>query len=198
LLKEAQRIGRELVKMGLISSHGGNLSVRMGDMLLITRRGCMLGDLKKGDIIETGLEKEDSKVVLASSELIVHRAIYQATAALAIVHCHPPSAIALSLEMDAIVPLDSEGSYLLHRVPVVATGKTIGSEEVAQLLPPVLKEYKIAMLRGHGSFAVGQMLEEALMLSSALEVSSKIFILARLLGMNIKEYRKEIEKYTTW
>jgi L-fuculose-phosphate aldolase len=198
LLKEAQRIGRELVKMGLISSHGGNLSVRMGDRLLITRRGCMLGDLKKGDIIETGLQQEDSKVILASSEIIVHRAIYQSTSALAIVHCHPPSAIVLSLVMDALVPLDSEGSYLLHSVPVVTAGKTVGSEEVAQLLPPLLKEYKIVMLRGHGSFAVGQMLEEALMLSSTLEVSSKIIILARLLGMNIKEYREEIEKYTTW
>lgn len=198
MFKEFQRTGRELLKMGLISSHGGNLSVRMGDKLLITRRGCMLGDLQEGDIIETGLGREDSKVILASTEVVVHRAIYQATSALAIVHCHPPFAIALSLGMDAIVPVDSEGSYLLHQVPVVATSKTVGSKEAAQLIPPFLKEYRVVMLRGHGSFAVGQVLEDALMLSSALEVSSKIVAIAKLLGMEIKEYRKESEKYTTW
>jgi L-fuculose-phosphate aldolase len=158
----------------------------------------MLGDLQKGDIIETGLEREDSKVILASTETVVHRAIYRETSALAIVHCHPPFAIALSLEMDGIVPLDSEGSYLLHRVPVATAGKTVGSKDVAQLLPPLLKEYKIVMLRGHGSFAVGEVLEEALMSSSTLEVSSKIMVIARLLGIEIKEYRSESEKYTTW
>lgn len=187
MFEEFYRVGRELLMMGLISSHGGNLSLRMDNKLLITRRGCMLGDLQEGDIVETGLEQEDNKTILASTEAVVHRAIYQATSALAIVHCHPPFAIALSLGMDAIVPVDSEGSYLLHRVPVVATEKTVGSKEVARMLPPLLKDYRVAMVKGHGSFAVGQTLEEALMTSSALEASSKIIAITKVLGMNREE-----------
>jgi L-fuculose-phosphate aldolase len=170
----------------------------MGDEIYITRRGSMLGDLREGDVIETSLDHDDSKVIMASTEIIVHRAIYQATSTLAIVHCHPPYAIALSLVSDTIVPVDSEGSYLLHRVPVLSTEKTIGSSEVAKFLPPLLKEYKIAMVRGHGSFAVGQLLEEGLMLSSALEVSSKIVTICRALDLDIKEYREKSDDYGAW
>jgi len=75
------------------------------------------------------------------------------------VHAHPPYAIARSLMCDEIVPIDSEGSYLLHKVPVVHTELTAGSKEVAELLPKWLKEYDIVMLRGHGPFAIGHLLE---------------------------------------
>ena len=198
MLKEFRRIGRELARMNLISSHGGNMSVRMGERILITRRGCMLSQLGKDDLIEVDLMKEDSGVIMASSELIVHRAIYQETSALAVLHCHPPSAILLSLFVDEIIPLDSEGSYLLRRVPVLSWERTVGSEEVAKGVSAGLKDYKVVMVRGHGSFAIGEMLEEALMFSSALEVSSQIVILSRLLGEEVKEYRKKSEEYTKW
>jgi len=198
MLAEFQRIGTYLAMTGLISSHAGNLSVRMGDRLYITRRGSMLGLLHEGDVIETALDHDDGHVIMASTEIVVHRAIYDATAALAVLHCHPPHAIALSLETDSIVPLDSEGSYLFHRVPVIAAEKTIGSTDVAQLIAPLLKDYKIVMVRGHGSFAIGQLLEEALMVSSALELSSKIIALVRTMGIHPREYRKSSEEYDTW
>ena len=146
VLEQFQAIGRDLFVAGVISSHGGNLSVRMGDRILITRRGSMLARLEERDIIETGLEENDANVMLASTEINVHRAIYQGTAAQAIVHAHPPYAIARSLMCDEIVPIDSEGSYLLHKVPVVHTELTAGSKEVADLLPKWLKEYDIVML----------------------------------------------------
>ncbi len=120
MLEQFQSIGRDLFLAGVISSHGGNMSVRMGDRILITRRGSMLARLEERDLIEIGLEENDANIMLASTEIIVHRAIYQGTAAQAIVHTHPPYAIARSLVSDEIVPVDSEGSYLLHKVPVVA------------------------------------------------------------------------------
>ena len=92
-------IGRDLFVADMISSHGGNMSVRYGDRLIIKRRGAMLGRLQPHDLVETRLDKNDSGVALASSELIVHRAIYQQTPALAIVHCHPRTAIAVSVRM---------------------------------------------------------------------------------------------------
>ncbi|MFO8060390.1 MAG: class II aldolase/adducin family protein, partial [Bacillota bacterium] len=67
-----------------------------------------------------------------------------------------------------IIPLDSEASYFLHKVPVLTAEKTVGSDEVMEKVPEALKEYKIVMLRGHGSFAIGQMLEEAYQWTSTL------------------------------
>jgi L-fuculose-phosphate aldolase len=198
MLEMFQHIGRDIFESHLISSHAGNMSVRQGDRIVITRRGSMLGRLEAGDLIETGLHEDDAMVMLASSELVVHRAIYQATSALAIVHTHPIHATLLSLYEDAIIPVDSEGSYLLHNVPVVAAAKTIGSSEVAGVISPALKDHKVAMLRGHGAFAIGDVLEEAYMFTSSLEFSARILYLVRTLGEPIKEYREGAERYGKW
>lgn len=184
MLKTFQQIGHDLFMAGLNSSHSGNISIRSGDRIIITRRGSMLGHLQEGDLIETGLEKNDSHITLASTEIKVHRAIYQRTSALAVVHAHPPYAISLSLLEDEIVPVDSEGSYLLHKIPVVRAEHTIGSSELEKMLPEVLKEYKVAMVRGHGSFAVGQLPEEAYQWTSSLDHSSRIIFITRSLGHN--------------
>lgn len=210
MLEQFQKFGRDLFSRGLTSSHGGNMSVRMGDRIVITRTGSMLSHLQAHDLIETGLEEDDSNVMLASSELLVHRAIYQNTSALAIVHVHPPHAVALSLvEEDAIIPIDNEGSYVLRKVPIVEAELTTGSKEVARLAAKMLREYKIFMLRGHGCFSTGPLLEEAFQWCSSLEEACKILYLTRMLqlaqvgvpalgGGEHREYRKHTDSYTTW
>jgi L-fuculose-phosphate aldolase len=196
--RQFQEIGRDLYVADLVSSHGGNLSVRLGDRVVIKRRGAMLGRLKEGDLIETRLEKSDSGVVLASTELVVHRAIYLATPALAVVHAHPRIAIALSLSREEIVPIDNEGSYLLHKVPVVAAEFASGSPEMVEQLPAALREYKIVMLRGHGCFSTGQTLEEAFQWVSCLEESCQIILAAKGINEPFLEYRKMSEEYKQW
>ena len=198
VLEQFQRIGRDLFVAGLISSHGGNMSVRQGDRILITRRGSMLAHLEERDVIDIGLEENDANVTLASTEIVVHRAIYRQTSALAIVHTHPPYAIAQSLVKDEIVPVDSEGSYLLHKVPVVEAHLTAGSAEVAKRVPRLLKEYDLVMLRGHGPFAIGHLLEEAYQLTSVLEMACRILTISEGMGGDVKEYRKGSDQYGSW
>ena len=188
-------IGRDIFLRGLISSHAGNMSVRQGQQILITRRASMLGRLREGDIIEVGIERNDAHILMASSEFVVHKAIYKNTSALAIVHAHPPYATLLSMTEDDLIPVDSEGSYLFKRVPVVSLEKTIGSEDAARIVSEYLKDYKIVLMRGHGSFARGDMLEEAYMLTSSLESSA--FYLAHREGSG-KEYRKHSDNYKKW
>ena len=198
ILEQFSRIGRDLFVAGLVSSHGGNMSVRQGDRILITRRGSMLARLEERDLVDIGLEENDANVTLASTEIVVHRAIYQQTSALAIVHTHPPYAIAQSLVKDEIVPVDSEGSYLLHKVPVVEAHLTAGSAEVAKRVPRLLKEYDLVMLRGHGPFAIGHLLEEAYQLTSVLEMACRILTISEGTGGHVKEYRKGSDQYGSW
>jgi L-fuculose-phosphate aldolase len=190
-----REIGRDLFTSNLISSHGGNLSIRLGDRLIIKRRGAMLGNLKPHDLIETGIEKNDSGVALASTELLVHRAIYMSTPALAICHCHPRTAIAFSLSRDELVPVDNEASYLLKKVPVVTEEFPSGTPEMANKVAGALRNYKIIMLRGHGSFATGQTLDEAFHWSSTLEESCQIELAVRQINEPFIEYRKMSESY---
>lgn len=198
IYEQFREIGRDMYVDRLISSHGGNLSVRFGDRVIIKRRGAMLGRLKPHDLIETGLKKNDSGVALASTELIVHRAIYNATPALAVVHGHPRTAIAMSLCRDEIVPIDNEGSYLLKKVPVVSVEMASGSPQMAEAVASALQEYKVMMLRGHGSFATGQTLDEAFQWSSALEECCQIILAAKLIDEPFIEYRKMSSAYGKW
>jgi len=190
-----REIGRDLYGQNMISSHGGNLSIRLGDKVIIKRRGAMLGALKPHDLVETRIDKNDSGVALASTELLVHRTVYQQTPALAICHCHPRTAIAFSLSRDEIVPIDNEASYLLKKIPVITEEFASGTPQMANKVAAALQNYKIIMLRGHGSFSIGQTLDEAFFWASTLEEACQIMLSAKLINEPFIEYRKMSESY---
>jgi L-fuculose-phosphate aldolase len=198
IYEQFRDIGRDLYVVNMTSSHGGNLSIRVGDRLIIKRRGAMLGQLKPQDLVETWIEKNDSGVALASSELLVHRTIYMNTPALAICHCHPRTAVAFSLSREEIVPIDNEASYLLKKVPIVAEEFASGGPEVAKTIAKTLQSYKIVLLRGHGTFATGQTLDEAFFWTSTLEEACQIMLSAKLINEPFIEYRKMSDGYKNW
>jgi len=191
-----REIGDALYKADMVSSHGGNLSIRLGDRVIIKRRGAMLGILKPHDLVETRLEKSDSGVVLASTELLVHRNIYLNTPAQAVCHCHPRAAIALSLSREEIVPIDNEASYVLKKIPVITEEFASGTPALANKVSNALRDYKIIMLRGHGSFAIGQTLDETFFWSSTLEEACQIIMFAKQFNEPFIEYRKMSDSYS--
>jgi L-fuculose-phosphate aldolase len=170
------RVGHDLWISGAVSSHGGNMSARVGeDRLLITRSGSQLGHLGPDDIVETTVGAcDDPRDERCSVELVVHRAIYARTDARAIVHAHTIHTIVRSLVTDSIVPPDSESLLRLTDVPVVVARESIGSAEAGDRLAEALKERRIAVLRGHGPFARGETLEEAFQAVSCLEASCEM------------------------
>jgi len=183
ILSQFQTVGRDLFARGLVSSHSGNLSIRLGERIIITRRGNMLNCLQEHDLIETGIEKNSRSTPLASTDLAFHRAIYRETQALAIVHAHPPHAVALSMTEVEVVP-SVEGLAVTGTVPVVGWNMDEKSGDLACMVARTLKEHRIIIVHNHGSFAVGQLLEEAYNFTTALEQSSQVLCLTRSLQVN--------------
>lgn len=181
LLAQFQTIGRDLFTAGLVSGSSGNLSIRLGDRIFITRRGSSLANLQEHDIIETGLSRNDRQTPLASSELMVHRGIYQHTAACAIVHAHPKHAVALSLSETEIIPSDDEGKLTIGKVPVLGCHADVVPGAYSELIAEALKEHRIALVRGHGTFAIGQLIDEAYDLTATFEESCEILCLLKSL-----------------
>jgi len=184
ILSQFQTVGRDLFARGLVSSHSGNLSIRMGDRIIITRRGSMLNCLEESDLIETGVSKNSRATPLASEELPVHRAIYRETQAKAVVHAHSPHAIALSLTETEIEPSTVEGLSAIGTVPVLGWNVEAKPGSAAALISQELKKHRIIVVRGHGSFATGQLLEEAYSAIMVLEESSQILCLLRSLQVS--------------
>jgi L-fuculose-phosphate aldolase len=184
ILSQFQTVGHDLFAKGLVSSHGGNLSIRLGEQMIITRRSCHLGCLEEHDLIETGINKNDRHTPLASTELAVHRAIYKQTSASAVVHAHPPHAIALSLTDSEIVPSDAEGLATIGRVPVLGWHMEVRAGGLAAIIAQALKQCRIVMVHGHGSFATGQLLDDAHNSTTTLEESCRVICLLKSLAVS--------------
>ncbi|WP_297889043.1 class II aldolase/adducin family protein [Sulfurihydrogenibium sp.] len=177
IIQQIQFTGRVLHELRLVSSHGGNLSVRDGDYIYITKTGRMAGFLTEEDIIKLPLFKETQQDKEASIELIVHRKIYQKNPNIsAIVHAHPITATTLAYFLEEFEPIDIEGQLFIKKVPICVVEKPSASLELAECLADIFsKGYVVSVVRSHGSFAVGRTLNEALKYTSTLENSAEIY-----------------------
>jgi L-fuculose-phosphate aldolase len=169
--QEFGRIGKRLVAERLVGATFGNISVRDGNALQITRTGCCLDE--PGLPVRVPLAGEAPAE--ASSEYRVHRAVYLATEHRGIVHAHPVHAVAASLLHDAIEPIDSEGEMLCPLIPVV-TGKP-GTVELANAVAEGLAQAPVVIARGHGTFAGGASLDEACLYTSLAEHACHVLLL---------------------
>ena len=179
-----QVAGQDLFAQGLVSYCSGNLSMRRGERLIITHRGSSLGSIKEADLVEIGIARDDRAAPLASSELAVHRSIYKNTSALAVVHAHPLHSVALSFGGGEVVPRDIEGQEVLSRIPILGKGMGVKAGAFDEGIAGVLKEYKVILVWGHGSFAVGQSLQEACYYTAVLEQSCHLLCWVKALGIN--------------
>lgn len=159
---------------GLTYGYTGNLSRLWGGTLFITRRGSNLLNLSEEDVIGIPFERKGFLDDRASSERNVHRAILKSSGKKAVVHLHTIYTVKVSFLTDRIIPKDNEGRAILGEVPVIKAEKASGSEELAYKLSEVLMNGNVAVVKGHGVFAVGEDLREAYEVVSVLENSCKI------------------------
>ena len=176
ILAQLQEVGRDLYQLGLVTSHGGNLSVRDGHETWITGTGTMLGRLKERHIARV-LPDGSHEGPTPSSDTLLHTIVYAVTGAGAVCHAHPRHATALSFETERFVPGDLEGQLHLKEVPVIEQGP-----RQVELIAKALQSHVVVLLRGHGAYARGENLWKALHWTTALEESAQIAILRRLLG----------------
>jgi len=175
-----QQVGADLFAARLASATSGNFSVRDPRGLWITRSGAQKAHLQPEDLLLLPPEPDPQADQGASVEKVIHREIYRQTRAQAVVHAHPRYAIALSYQLDQIVPIDLEGSYYFPTLPVVAPSTTSGTQEAAQAVAGALIDHRACIVRGHGAFARSEQanperaLLEAFALLTSLEEACEV------------------------
>lgn len=172
--------GRDLYAHGLVTSHGGNLSLRRpAGGALISATGAMLGRLTPAQLVAVDGSGEPlgAGAPPPSSDTAIHLAIYEEhPEAGAVLHAHPVHAIALSLASDAtaIEPANLEGRLFLERVPVLDAEWERSARPVAE----ALRACPVVVVRGHGSYARGTDIWDALRVTSTLEEAAHVLTLA--------------------
>ncbi|MEV0223472.1 class II aldolase/adducin family protein [Streptomyces sp. NPDC050704] len=169
---------RRSVSDGLVVGTSGNVSVRVGDTVLVTPSGVPYDRLGPEDICGVAL---DGRRVLGSlvptSELPMHLAVYRATDARAVVHTHAVHATAVSTLVTEL-PLIHYMAAALGGAVRVAPYATYGTEKLAENMLQALRDRTACLLQNHGTLTYGTTLPQAYDRTAQLEWMCRVWLTA--------------------
>lgn len=180
---ELVRIGRRMLADGLVVGSAGNLSVRLGDRILITPSGVPYDELAAEDMCVADLaEGEPSGPRRASSELPMHRLVYRTSSARAVVHTHSTAAVAVSITCTELPAVHYSILQLGGPTVRVAPYQTFGSEGLAASAMSALEGRTGALLQNHGAITYGSDLAQAYLRAQFLEWMCDIYLRSQAFG----------------
>ncbi|WP_435853904.1 class II aldolase/adducin family protein [Streptomyces misionensis] len=169
---------RRSVADGLVVGTSGNVSARVGDVVLVTPSGVPYDRLGPDDI--TGVDLTGRQVLgtlVPTSELPMHLAVYRGTGAHAIVHTHAVHATAVSTLVTEL-PLVHYMAAALGGPVRVAPYATYGTEELAENMLRALAGRSGCLLRNHGTVTYGATLDQAYDRTAQLEWMCRLWLTA--------------------
>lgn len=169
---------RRTVADGLVVGTSGNVSVRVGDTVLVTPSGVPYDRLTPHDV--TGVDLTGRQVLgtlVPTSELPMHLAVYRTTEAGAVVHTHAVHATAVST-LVAELPTVHYMSGALGGPVRVARYATYGTEELAENVLEALAERSGCLLQNHGTLTYGATLDQAYDRTAQLEWMCRLWLTA--------------------
>lgn len=181
--------GRIIYDRGLTISNDGNISVRVDDNhVLITPSGLCKGRMDLDDLLLLDMDgnivgTNATSGLVPSSETPMHLEVYhQRPDVRAVLHAHPIFATTLTVA-DLELPTDMLPEVLLTmgKVPI-SRYATPSSDDDADAIRELVKEYDVIMLRQHGSLTLGSHLDETLIHLERLEHVAEVYWRARMLG----------------
>lgn len=193
-----------LQQMGYFLGTWGNVSVRVGDHIILTPSKVEYQTMKPEDLVvidKHGAIVEGNRP--ATSEKEVHRQVLLAVPdAGAVIHAHTPCAMAVAASQTEQVPCIVEEMSQLLGGPIAVTQPYVPAEQHAELgrtAAAFLRGTNAVILKKHGPVACGRTLEEALLAVQVVEKACGIFLSARILGdvcpIPEAQIRSEHERY---
>ncbi|MFE9775899.1 class II aldolase/adducin family protein [Streptomyces sp. NPDC005931] len=195
---------RRTVTDGLVVGTSGNVSVRVGDTVLVTPSGVPYDRLTADDV--TGVDLTGRQVrgtLVPTSELPMHLAVYNTTGARAVVHTHAVHATAVSTLVDEL-PLIHYMAAALGGPVRVAPYATYGTDELAENMLRALDGRSGCLLRNHGTLTYGTTLDLAYDRTAQLEWMCRLWLTASsvpgltpslLSGEQLAEVRERLRAY---
>lgn len=177
---EIVELGRALYDRGITPGRTGNLSVRLGERVLMTPTNVSLGRLSPDALSVLDADGRHVDGPPPSKEWALHRAFY-ARGAAAVAHVHSTHAVAVSLlaDVDPVEPLPPLTAYYVLRVgampllPYFPPGDAGLAEAVTAMRP----DARAALLANHGSIAGAPGLEAAVDTVEEIENTATLFLL---------------------
>lgn len=182
--KEICVIGNRMYDKSFVAANDGNISVRLGDnMLIVTPTGVSKGNMKPEQLVKMDLDGKVYGNNLPSSEVKMHIEVYNQNPTLrAVCHAHPPISTAFAvagIQLDK--PILAEAVVNLGVVPV-AKYATPGTEEVPNSIKKYVNDHNAVLLANHGLLTWGETLEQAWFRMESTEHYGKILLYVKQIG----------------
>lgn len=183
LREEMVAIARSLYQRGYTHGTTGNLSVRLGESILITPTGSSFGFVKAEEMAQVTVN--DGLVIgggKPSKELPFHLAAYRTRSDIqAVVHLHSTHSVALSCleELDPVNMLPPITPYLVMKVgalPLIPYYRP-GDAQLADEIARVLQTSDAALMANHGTILTASTLLDAAAAAEELEETAKLYFL---------------------
>ncbi|MFJ2186217.1 class II aldolase/adducin family protein [Streptomyces anulatus] len=167
--REVVDTARRSAADGLVVGTSGNVSARVGDLVLVTPSGVPYDRLGPRDAVGVDLEGRHVLGDLGpTSELPLHLAVYRSTDAAAVVHTHAVHATAVSTLVTE-VPLVHYAAAILGGPVRTAAYARYGTPELAEAMLGALEGRTGCLLANHGTVTYGDTLDQAYERSAQLE-----------------------------
>lgn len=189
-----RKMGIRLVETGLVIGTWGNVSVRVGQQMIITPSGANYDAIKSDDIPIVDLGSGDWQGPKPSSERNLHSAIYSERPEIgAVIHVHSPNASTLAAAHCELPPILDDIAQLIGPSVRVADYALPGTKKIVRATMKALRGRMAALMANHGAVCLGRSLDEAFLCCQVLEKGCKAFIEASFLGG-----AKGINKFEAW
>ncbi|MBF8189401.1 aldolase [Nonomuraea sp. K274] len=175
---------RSLFQRGLTHGSTGNLSVRVGDRVLVTPTGSSLGTVEAAELSLIDLSGAHVAGPKPSKEAFLHAALLRARPrANAVVHTHSTHAAAVSCmdgldPADALPPLTAYFAMRVGRLPLLPYFAP-GDQGLGPAAEEAARTHSALLLSNHGPIVAGASLGAALDAIEELEETAKLFLLLR-------------------
>jgi L-fuculose-phosphate aldolase len=175
-----------LHRRNMLAAADGNISYRISDdEILITPSGIAKGFMNADQMAVINLRGE-VLVGKPSSERLMHLEVFKSSPkAKAIIHAHPPTAIAWSIAQPELkkLPSDCLSEVILATgdIPFVPYARP-GTQQMGDVLKDFLPQHRALILRNHGAIAWGEDIDEAYRGMERIEHSCEILYKAKQLG----------------
>ncbi|WP_239070150.1 MULTISPECIES: class II aldolase/adducin family protein [unclassified Streptomyces] len=170
---------RRSVTDGLVVGTSGNVSVRVGDLVLVTPTGVPYDRLGPVDAVAVDLDgRQVAGRLRPTSELPMHLAVYRGTGARAIVHTHAVHATAVSTLVDELPAIHYMAAAMGGRIRV-ADYAPYGTDELAAQVLRALRDRSACLMRNHGTLVYGATLDQAYDRTAQLEWMCQVWLTAR-------------------
>ena len=182
--EEVAALMRRLYSRGLTTTSGGNVSLRVGDHILVTASQYDKATVSGKQVAVVTLCGDNLTHGLRPSiETDMHLSIYrQRPDVRAVVHAHPPTATAFSATTEHINCRLTAEAYFIIGEPRLLPYACMGSSELAAIVAENMGDAVCALLENHGILTVGESLIEAFDRLEVLEEAAKMTVAARLIG----------------